>query len=101
MSAAREPARPPARYFEDYAVGDVHEFGAVTVSEEELVAFARQYDPQPFHIDAEAARESPFGGLGSSIISFHCATQPTVRASANSAVNMVVGKPMALSVMPE
>jgi lipid A disaccharide synthetase len=39
--------------------------------------------------------------LGSSIISFHCAIQPTVRASANSTVNMVVGKPSAFSVMPE
>jgi hypothetical protein len=38
---------------------------------------------------------------GSSIISFHCAIQPTVRASANSAVNIVVGKPIAFSVMPE
>jgi hypothetical protein len=39
--------------------------------------------------------------LGSSIISFHWAIQPTVRASANSTVNMVVGKPSARNVMPE
>jgi hypothetical protein len=38
---------------------------------------------------------------GSEIISFHCATQPTVRASANRAVNIVVGKPIAERMMPE
>lgn len=56
--------RPPQdRYFEDYVEGEVHEFGHTVVSEQELVEFAGRYDPQPFHIDAEAARESPFGGL--------------------------------------
>jgi hypothetical protein len=38
---------------------------------------------------------------GSSIISFHCAIQPTVRATANSTVNMLVGKPIAFRMMPE
>lgn len=52
-----------SRYFEDYVVGDVHEFGSTTVTESELIEFARRYDPQPFHIDAAAARESYFGGL--------------------------------------
>ena len=51
------------RYFEDFAVGDVAELGSVTVSEEEIVAFASRYDPQPFHVDPEAAKASPFGGL--------------------------------------
>jgi acyl dehydratase len=51
------------RYFEDFAPGDVAEVGPVTVSEQEIVEFASRFDPQPFHIDPEAARTSPFGGL--------------------------------------
>ena len=51
------------KYFEDVRVGDTESLGAYTVTEEEILAFARRYDPQPFHIDAEAARESIFGGL--------------------------------------
>ncbi len=51
------------RYWEDFQVGDVSELGPVTVTEEEIVEFASRYDPQPFHVDPDAARESPFGGL--------------------------------------
>jgi len=51
------------RYFEDFKVGDSTDVGPVMVTEEEIVAFATQFDPQPFHIDAEAAKASPFGGL--------------------------------------
>jgi acyl dehydratase len=51
------------RYFEDYAPGSVHELGRVSVSEEEIVEFARRYDAQPFHVDREAAASGPFGGL--------------------------------------
>ncbi|QDX40979.1 MaoC family dehydratase [Salarchaeum sp. JOR-1] len=50
-------------YYEDFDVGDVEEFGSYTVSKEEIVEFAEQFDPQPFHVDEEAAAESPFGGL--------------------------------------
>lgn len=50
-------------YLEDMAVGDVDEFGAYDVTEEEIIAFAEKYDPQPFHTDPEAARESLYGGL--------------------------------------
>ena len=53
----------PELYWEDLLPGDVHELGSRTVTEEEIVAFARQWDPQPFHVDPEAAKESPFGGL--------------------------------------
>ena len=53
------------------------------------------------HYDPQHAMGRPIFCLGSSIISFHCAIQPTVRATANSTVNMEVGKPIALSVMPE
>jgi acyl dehydratase len=51
------------RYFEDYVPGDVHEFGSIVVEETEMIDFARRFDPQPFHTDPEAAKESPFGGL--------------------------------------
>lgn len=49
--------------WEDFAVGSVREFGATTVTKEAIVAFARDYDPQPFHLDEAAARGSLFGGL--------------------------------------
>lgn len=49
--------------FEEFKVGQMIELGSVTVSEEEILAFARAYDPQPFHTDAEFARKSRWGGL--------------------------------------
>ena len=51
------------RYWEDIPVGEVHQLGSHTFTREEIVAFARQFDPQPFHLDEEPARCSPFGGL--------------------------------------
>lgn len=54
---------PDDRYFEDYIVGSVYEFGPARVDEEEMVEFARRYDPQPHHVGPEAARGSAFGGL--------------------------------------
>ena len=50
-------------YWEDFTVGTTREFGGLSLSQEEILRFARQYDPQPFHVDEEAARRSPFGGL--------------------------------------
>ena len=51
------------RYYEDIEIGDVREFGEYEVTREEIVEFAEQYDPQPFHTDEAAARESAFGEL--------------------------------------
>jgi acyl dehydratase len=51
------------RHFEDFQSGQVFDLGTYELSEGELLEFARRYDPQPFHVDPEAARESPFGGL--------------------------------------
>jgi acyl dehydratase len=51
------------RYWEDFEIGDVREVGPVTVTEDEIVDFARRFDPQPFHVDPEAAKASPYGGL--------------------------------------
>ena len=50
-------------YFEDFHTGDVGETPPRQISREEIVEFARQFDPQPFHLDEEAARRSPYGGL--------------------------------------
>ncbi|MDQ3065596.1 MAG: MaoC family dehydratase [Actinomycetota bacterium] len=53
----------PDRFFEDFEPGQVLELGNRTVTEEDILAFAREFDPQPFHVDPEAAKESVFGGL--------------------------------------
>jgi acyl dehydratase len=50
-------------YFEDFVVGHAFEFGDVVMTEEEIIEFATRYDPQPFHVDPEAAKETVFGGL--------------------------------------
>jgi acyl dehydratase len=49
--------------WEDFKVGESAELGRHTFSEEEIVAFGRQFDPQPFHVDPARARDSAFGGL--------------------------------------
>src|ERR1700727_2011248 len=53
---------PEARYFEDFPPDEVVEYGGVEVSVDEIIAFARDFDPQPFHTDEEAARAAT-GGL--------------------------------------
>ena len=50
-------------YFEDFAPGQDIDLGTRTVTEEEIVAFARAYDPQPFHVDRDAAAHSIYGGV--------------------------------------
>ena len=60
------PSRTPRYFFEDFAVGSVREFGAMPVTREAALAFARDFDPQPFHLDDEAAAQSLFGKLAAS-----------------------------------
>ena len=50
-------------WWEDFKVGETAELGRHTFTEEEIVAFARQFDPQPFHTDRSSAQQSVFGGL--------------------------------------
>jgi len=50
-------------YWEDFTPGEVVEIGNHTFTQEEIVAFATQFDPQPLHTDAEAARGTFYGGL--------------------------------------
>ncbi len=53
-------------YWEDFSVGAVREFGVMPVSREAVLEFARQFDPQPFHLDDAAAEASLFGRLSAS-----------------------------------
>ena len=50
-------------FWEDMRVGEVRELGSITPTREDIIAFATQFDPQPFHLDEEAAKSSVFGGL--------------------------------------
>ena len=50
-------------YWEDFEVGQVRQLGSLSPTREDIIAFASQFDPQPFHLDDEAARASVFGGL--------------------------------------
>ena len=64
MTDTRPSDRPAPRLFwEDFAVGSVRTFGAYQVTRDEVLAFARSYDPQPFHLDEAAGKASLFGGL--------------------------------------
>ena len=53
----------PGVWYDDCEVGHVFECGEVTMVKEEIVEFARKYDPQPFHVDEEAAAASMYGGI--------------------------------------
>ncbi|RZV10440.1 acyl dehydratase [Natrinema hispanicum] len=51
------------RYYEDIEIGETETFGEYHVTKDEILAFAEQYDPQPFHTDEAAAEDSAFGQL--------------------------------------
>ncbi|MGC2129216.1 MAG: MaoC family dehydratase [Candidatus Aquilonibacter sp.] len=53
----------PKQFYEDFEIGDVRETGRYRITQEEGLAFARAYDPQPFHLDAKAAESSFFRKL--------------------------------------
>jgi acyl dehydratase len=55
--------RHPARDFDDLVIGRREELGSYTFTPDSIVHFAREFDPQPFHLDEEAGRASHFGGL--------------------------------------
>jgi acyl dehydratase len=71
-AAASPPGAPPQRempqvsanpFFDDLLIGETEELGSHTFTPDDIVRFARQFDPQRFHVDAEAAKHSLFGGL--------------------------------------
>ncbi|MBN9497156.1 MAG: MaoC family dehydratase [Alphaproteobacteria bacterium] len=76
------------RHFEDIAVGQVFEHGEIAVTEESVVAFARQFDPQIFHLDADAAKDTFFAGLAAS--GWHTAAM-TMRLIVESGLQLAGG----------
>jgi acyl dehydratase len=54
------------RYLEDFTVGQTFGSGQLKVDTEQIKAFAAEFDPQPFHLDEDAARDTIFGGLAAS-----------------------------------
>src|SRR4029077_17416205 len=60
---ARPDPPPLTRYFEDFRVGETVDLGSVQVSQADIIAFASQYDPQPMHLDPNAASFTIYGGL--------------------------------------
>ena len=62
------------RYFEDFKLGERFVSGGLTMTEAGIIEFARQWDPQPFHIDVEFARKWTFGGLIASGLHTMCVT---------------------------
>jgi len=55
--------KEPKYYWEDFKVGEVHQIGEKRIDKDEIIAFAKQFDPQPFHVDEAAAKASMYGGL--------------------------------------
>jgi len=60
------PSAPDRLFWEDFSAGSVREFGAMPVTREAVLAFAGEFDPQPFHLDDAAAAGSLFGKLSAS-----------------------------------
>jgi acyl dehydratase len=54
------------RYLEDFAVGQIFRSGRLQIDKERIKTFAAEFDPQPFHLDEDAARDTIFGGLAAS-----------------------------------
>ncbi|MGZ3158204.1 MAG: MaoC family dehydratase [Burkholderiaceae bacterium] len=53
----------PKWYFEDFEIGKTIELGSRSVTEEEIIDFAKQFDPQSFHVNKEVAAQSIYGGI--------------------------------------
>jgi acyl dehydratase len=80
------------RYFEDFVVGQVHKpSGRVRVEKDEIIAFAKQFDPQPFHLDEDAARNSIFGRLVASGWHTAALTMRLVAGSEHRAATGTIG----------
>jgi len=76
-------------HFEDFAVGDEFETGEYTVTKGAIVDFAEQFDPQPFHVDEDAAKESMFGELVASELHTLCLhSRPVVVDVMNGVANL-------------
>jgi acyl dehydratase len=76
------------RYFEHFKVGDTFAGGTIDVTQDAIIAYARQFDPQPFHTDPEAAKKTLFGELVAS--GWHTASM-TMALFARSEIRIVNG----------
>jgi acyl dehydratase len=83
-----ESAATPGLYFEDLRVGQRYTSGRYCVSEAQITAFAREFDPQPLHLDPVAARSSALGGLSAS--GWHTAAI-TMRLTADGPLKLAGG----------
>ena len=66
MDDVSETEQPPELMFEDLGVGRVFTSGSHTLDAEQIKSFAAQFDPQPFHLDEDRARDTVFAGLAAS-----------------------------------
>lgn len=66
MSEGRDTMAETTRWFEDFAPGAVHDLGRRTMTRDEIVAFAADWDPQPMHLDEASGEASLLGGLAAS-----------------------------------
>jgi acyl dehydratase len=63
MTTTTFTTTPQDRYLEDFVEGDIHEFGPITITENDIIEFGKQFDPQVFHTDPDKAKETVYGGL--------------------------------------
>jgi acyl dehydratase len=96
--AATKDVSALGNYFEDIQVGEVRELGSHTFGRDEIIAFAKEFDPQPFHLSEDAGRQSLFGGLSAS--GWHTASifiRQVVRSrQVHEAALQAAGKPIAV-----
>jgi acyl dehydratase len=96
--AATKDVSTLGNYFEDILVGEVRDLGSHTFERDEIIAFAKEFDPQPFHLSEEAGRQSLFGGLSAS--GWHTASifiRHVVRSRhVHEAALRAAGKPIAV-----
>jgi acyl dehydratase len=82
----------PKKYFEDITEGEPLTCRQLTFARDAIIAFAKEFDPQPFHVDETAARESIFGGLiASSLHTLSACTRSVVDAQGDVAIVSGIG----------
>lgn len=80
------------RYFDDITDGERLNCQNVVITREDIITFAKRFDPQPFHTDEDAAKESVFGGLvASSLHTLSACTRAVVEAQGDAAILSGVG----------
>ena len=82
------------RYFEDFEAGAAYQLGSRVMSKADIVAFARQFDRQPFHLDEDAGARSVFGGLVASGLHTLCVAASIVHDDFLDGTAMAAGAGM-------